>query len=237
MHNVANLDKCRFAYEVLLQRIVRGEYGPGYRLVIDQIARELGISPTPVREAIRQLEAEGVVVYNRHSGPRVALIDDRTYPQVLKVLAVLEGFATAQAAARLRPNDIAELQALNQQMKEAIRRLDFALFNELNRQFHQTIYQHCGNAYLREVLEGTWRRLDTLRRNIFAFIPSRAPKSVEEHDTLIELIQRQASAEMVERFARQHKLHMLQAFLEWKARGSAPMGEADWSKTAEGWRS
>ena len=67
------------AYRLIRARILAGEYGPGDRLVIDTLADELGISPVPVREAIRRLEAEGRVVYRHNAGARVAPVDDRRH--------------------------------------------------------------------------------------------------------------------------------------------------------------
>ena len=211
-------DKQRLAYEALLDRIVRGKYGPGYHLVIEEIARDLHISPTPVREAIRRLEAEGLVTVNRHSGARVALIDDRTYTEALSLLAVLEGYATALAAPRLTPQELEALAAHQVAMRQAVTELDFERFNVLNRRFHRTIHLASGNRILIETLERTSKRLDMVRRNIFVFIPSRAPKSVEEHEGLLQLLRDGAPPTRIEEAARQHKLNMLEAYLAWRAR-------------------
>lgn len=214
----AHPDKHRLAYDVLLDRIARGEYGPGYRLTIEEIARDLHISPTPVREAIRRLEAEGLVVFNRHSGARVAPIDDRTYTEALSVLAVLEGYATALAARRLTPAELAALGEQHAAMRQAVTELDFERFNGANRRFHRTIYLACGNRLLIEILEKTCTRLDMVRRNIFAVIPNRAPKSVEEHEILLQLLRDGAPPTRIEDVARQHALNTLEAYLAWRAR-------------------
>src|SRR3989441_8406502 len=67
------------AYSIMRERIFNGTYVPGYRLVIDALARELGISPVPIREAIRRLEAEGWVEYRANAGAQVAAVDARKY--------------------------------------------------------------------------------------------------------------------------------------------------------------
>src|SRR5690348_173461 len=72
----AATSRVELAYATIRERIIAGTYGPGYRLVLDELAREIGSSPVPVREAIRRLEAEGWVEYQRHVGARVASFDE-----------------------------------------------------------------------------------------------------------------------------------------------------------------
>src|SRR5215472_15029736 len=92
------LSRVDLAYDTIRERIVDGSYSAGYRLVLDELARELGVSPVPVREAIRRLEAEGYVDFQRNVGARVATFDEREFEQTLHVVALLEGYATALAA-------------------------------------------------------------------------------------------------------------------------------------------
>ena len=86
------------AYRTIRERILSGAYGPGYRVVIDTLATELEVSAVPVREAIRRLEAEGLIVYRPNAGAQVAPAEPGLYDEELTVLAVLEGYATALAA-------------------------------------------------------------------------------------------------------------------------------------------
>src|SRR3954447_6100510 len=82
-------------------RILSGAYAPGYRVVIDALAEEFEISALPVREAIRRLEAEGLVIYRPNAGAQVAPADPSAFDDEMTVLALLEGYATALAAPRL----------------------------------------------------------------------------------------------------------------------------------------
>src|SRR5262245_45003271 len=70
------ISRFELAYTTIRQRILNGAYGPGYRLVLDELAREIGMSPVPVREAVRRLEAEGYVDFQRNVGARVATFDE-----------------------------------------------------------------------------------------------------------------------------------------------------------------
>lgn len=204
--------KQEFAYTTIRKRILTGAYSPGYRLVIDSLAREFGSSAIPVREAIRRLEAEGLVEYQRNSGARVAPINPTAFVDILSVLALLEGYATALAAPRLERSDLEQMREANAEMEAAIRSGDALRMSEMNRKFHFTIYQKCPNSYLNENIRQAWERLDSVRRSVFFYIPGRGLRSVEEHNEIMRLIEAAAPAEQIQEFARQHKLATVQAF-------------------------
>ncbi|MBX5437570.1 MAG: GntR family transcriptional regulator [Alicyclobacillaceae bacterium] len=211
-----NQNKQEQAYEWLKSRIQDGTYGPGYRLVIDRLAKEMGCSPIPVREAIRRLEAEGLVEYERFSGGKVTQIDSRAYAETLTVLAVLEGFATALAAKHLQASDIADLRALNEAMRTARSNLDLTTYSELNLEFHRVICEKCDHPYLLQQIRAVQERMNAVRVSVFNLIPHRTTDSIAEHEALLVLIESGADADVVERFARQHKLATLNAFVKWK---------------------
>jgi DNA-binding GntR family transcriptional regulator len=200
------------AYAVLRGRILDGSYGPGYRLVIDAIARELKVSPMPVREAIRRLEAEGWVIYPANQGARVAPLDTRSWKDVMITLALLEGYATAAAAPEIAGEDLGRLRAINDEMRVAVEMLDPMLVAEHNHAFHGLIYERCPNAYLRPQLALTMEILNTLRSTIFIYIPTRGHESAAEHDEMIEAIEAGAAASKLERLARHHKLRTVAAY-------------------------
>jgi DNA-binding GntR family transcriptional regulator len=199
-------------YTVLRGRILDGSYGPGYRLVIDAIARELEVSPMPVREAIRRLEAEGWVIYRANQGAQVAPLDEGSWKEVMVTLALLEGYATAAAAPRIRASDLKKLRSVNRKMRGAIEKLDLMQVAHFNHDFHELIYGRCPNSYLRRELEVTMELLNTLRATIFVYIPTRGNASAAEHEELLELIESGADAERIERQARRHKLRTVAAY-------------------------
>ncbi|HEU5469172.1 MAG TPA: GntR family transcriptional regulator [Actinophytocola sp.] len=203
--------RVELAYATIRERITTGVYGPGYRLVLDELAREIGSSPVPVREAVRRLEAEGYVDFQRHVGARVASFDEHEFEQAVQVVAVLEGYATALAAPRMRRTDIAKARKVNDRMRAALADCDPIRFSTLNREFHFVIYDRCPNTHIRSLLEAQWSRLDTIRRSVFAFVPGRARSSVAEHAELLDLIAVGAPADRLERLARAHKLHTADA--------------------------
>lgn len=208
------VSKHEAAYERIRTRIVDGTYGPGYRLVLEALAREFGISPVPVREAIRRLEAEGYVEFVRNVGARVAHLDTGGYEQAMQALALLEGYATALAATRMRKSDVKQAREANRKMEEALDAFDPASFTDLNHRFHDVILQRCPNSYVRNLAAGEWARLDIVRRSSFAFVPGRAHGSVEEHAHILDLIESGATAQDIEMAARDHKLATLRATME-----------------------
>lgn len=203
----APTSRVELAYATIRERIISGAYGPGYRLVLDELAREIGSSPVPVREAIRRLEAEGYVEFQRHVGARVATFDEHEFIQTVEAVALLEGYATASAARHMRRSDIAKARKLNERMRSELDDLNPVHFSALNREFHFTIYDRCPNTHIVALLETQWARLDTIRRSMFAFVPTRARASVAEHAEIIDLIEAGAPEHEIERVARDHKAH------------------------------
>lgn len=205
-------NKTQLAYEYILSRIENGVYGPGYRVVIDQIARELGLSSIPVREAIRQIEAEGLVELKPYTGAVVSNINEKEYIETLSVLAVLEGYATALGSPHLTKEAIDRLEQVNERMERALEELELERFSELNYEFHSLIYAHCGNAYLEEQIKQIWQRMKRIRAYGFTFVPQRAKASIEEHREIIRLLREQAPPHEIEQYVRQHKINTAEAF-------------------------
>src|SRR5699024_10076784 len=112
------------AYETIKSRITDGAYGPGHRLVLGQLARELEVSPVPIREAIRLLEAEGFVEFERNVGAQVSAINPVEYSHTMETLAVVEGAATGLAAPHLTTETIDHAAELNDRLRISLRDFD-----------------------------------------------------------------------------------------------------------------
>jgi DNA-binding GntR family transcriptional regulator len=211
-------------YQALRERILSGAYGPGFRIVIDHIAAEFAVSALPVREAIRRLEAEGLIVYRANAGAQVAPAEPEQFEDNLTVLALLEGYATALAAPLLTSEDLDALGARTDDMVAAMERMDSLAFGRHNRAFHQVIYERCPNPSLVAMLRDVDRRLDAIRTTVFVHIPYRGASSVAEHRELIELLRDGASAKRIETTARRHKLRTVESFQAWQREHGAPGG-------------
>jgi DNA-binding GntR family transcriptional regulator len=209
-------------YRAIRERILSGAYGPGYRVVIDSLAEEFEVSGLPVREAIRRLEAEGLVIYRPNAGAQVAPADPSLFDEEMSVLAVLEGYGTALAAPLLGPAQIAHLTEINDEMEAAISQLDSLRFGRLNQEFHGLIYEVCPNTALVGMLRDVARRLDAIRRTVFVQIPYRGAASVAEHKQLLALLASGAPAAKIEKAAREHKLNTVASFRALQERKPAP---------------
>ncbi|MGH8966423.1 MAG: GntR family transcriptional regulator [Actinomycetes bacterium] len=207
-------DQC---YEILRQGIMQGTFGPGHRLVIDQLVRDYGISSVPWRESLRRLEAEGWVDIVRHAGAVVKTFDTGSWERTMQLLARLEGYATALSAPHLSAEDLERARTLNKQMGEALANFEPARFGALNREFHQLLCSRCDDERLAGLVEDEWTRLELIRRSAFWYAPGRAHASLAEHDGLVDLIEGGADPEMIETAARRHELNTVIAIAEHEA--------------------
>lgn len=205
--------KSQRAYELLHERIVDGSYSPGYRLVLDTIGRELDMSVVPVREAIRRLEAEGLVSFERNIGARVAEIDELQYHDTAEMLSFAEGAAISLAAPLYAKRDVDEARAINARLRESLERFDPVQFTALNEAFHRRLSDVCPNEVVREAVDSGWRRLARLRQSTFSFVPARAVASVHEHEAILELIEAGSDPRRIELAVRAHRLATPDAFL------------------------
>ena len=221
MSGPAIVTKQERVYQAIRERILSGAYGPGYRVVIDALAEEFEVSGLPVREAIRRLEAEGLVIYRPNAGAQVAPAEPGLFDEEMTVLAVLEGYGTALAAPCMGEADVARLTEINDEMAAAMAELDSLRFGRLNQEFHSMIYEFCPNTALVGMLRDVARRLDAIRRTVFVQIPYRGSTSVAEHKELIELIATRAPAAKIEKAAREHKLTTVRSFRDLQEAGPA----------------
>jgi DNA-binding GntR family transcriptional regulator len=151
--------KSEQAYQAVKARIIEGTYTPGYRLVLGSIAKDLGFSVVPVREAIRRLEAEGLVTFERNVGATVAGIDPTEYLYTMQTLSIVEGAATALSAPLIDSVAIARARAVNEEMRACLEHFDPVRFTRLNQDCSNTAptrtswtsctaagtgWQHCG---------------------------------------------------------------------------------------------
>ncbi|MDO5662521.1 MAG: GntR family transcriptional regulator [Brachybacterium sp.] len=205
--------KSELAYDLIHTRILAGHYEPGTRLVLGTLGAEIGTSVVPVREAIRRLEAEGMVTFEKNIGARVAEIDDTEYLETMQTMSIVEGAAVALAAPVISPEALTEARTLNERMRDLIADFDPVAFTSLNEAFHRLLSDPCPNTSLRMLVDRGWARLGRLRRSTFSYVPERALASVEEHAALLRLIETGAPAHDIELAVRSHRLATPHAYL------------------------
>lgn len=208
-----SLSKSQRAHQWIRERITAQEFKPGHRLVLGAIADQLDMSVVPVREAIRQLEAEGLVTFERNVGARVSVVDATQYGDSMHTLGILEAAATALSAPHATPEDLSRARGINAQLADQLEDLDPHEFTRLNHDLHATLTLRCRNHRLMDLVRAEWSRLGYLRDSTFSFVPERAAESVREHEQLIELIESAAPLAEIEAAARRHRAATLDAYL------------------------
>lgn len=139
-------------FQTLRQAILRGELKPGERLMEIHLAQKLGVSRTPVREAIHKLELEGLVLMIPRKGAVVAEITLRDLEEVLEVRMALEELAVRSACRRINKEQLAELRELAESFKAALSGEDVSAYVEADVALHDAIYAATGNSRLVQML-------------------------------------------------------------------------------------
>ena len=209
--------KSQRAYAWIKARIADGSYVSGYRLVLGTIAAQLDISVVPVREAIRRLESEGLVTFERNVGAQVALIDEAEYVFTMQSLSIVEGAATALSAPFIHAPDIARARAVNDRMTATLTEFHPQQFTELNLEFHAVLFEECPNPHILDMVHRGWDRLRVLRYSSFSFVPGRAAESVREHEQILALLETGAPALDIELAARAHRTRTLDAMVAYQS--------------------
>ncbi|MDO5033978.1 MAG: GntR family transcriptional regulator [Actinomycetaceae bacterium] len=201
------ISKSERVYRNLHEGILSGLYPAGHRLVLDRIARELGVSAVPVREAVRRLEAEGLVKFQRNVGAIVSGVDKQSYAVTVEALAVIEAYATALSAPLLSERDIAQARALNEKMRAMLPgSFDSREFAILNVDFHRALAKRCPNNRLIELMERECERITIIRCSSSLFDASDLKRAVEEHSRILQVIEEGSAPREIETLIRDHEL-------------------------------
>ena len=139
-------------FNTLRQAILRGELKPGERLMEIQLANKLGVSRTPIREAIRKLELEGLVLMIPRRGAEVAQITEKSLRDVLEVRSALEELAVQLACRRMTPEVVEELKETEKTFETALGHQDITVVAEADVAFHDVIYMATDNQKLIQLL-------------------------------------------------------------------------------------
>jgi len=162
-----HLTKQQYVYRTLRDSIIRCDLGPGTRLVIDDLAKQFHVSIIPVREALRLLQSEGLVISVAHVGATVAPISRASVVEVFTLLEGLEVVASRAAAQRALPSDLAMLAELVSEMDRALEAGSPQLWAEINTRFHLAISQLAAMPILQDMMQRAVDYWDRVRRHYF----------------------------------------------------------------------
>lgn len=204
--------KSEWVYTRLREMIIGGELPSGERLRLTQLAERFHTSEMPVREALRMLQQDGLVVMESHRGATVATVTwERVYEAVL-VRMHLEVLASREAAPRHDAGSVGELRALLQKMDRMVERNRAIEFSEANRRFHTLSYAPGPYPMLKAEIQQLWDTVwQTRSRSLFRLRPGRMRPAQREHRALVDAFEA-GDGDAAGAAARTHMDHTLAAW-------------------------
>lgn len=175
-------------FEKLEEQIATGALKSGERLEEAALAEQFGVSRTPVREAFARLDSAGLI--EKRPGQRGYFASNPSFTvliEMFEVMAELEGLCARLAARRMSEGDLARLKQANEGCKDAIATKNADLYYQRNVEFHEIIYDGCGNSFLAQETRDIRRRLRSYRR-LQLRVRGRMNQSYQEHDAIIQAI-------------------------------------------------
>lgn len=172
-------------FEQLRTKIMQGELAPGTRLMEIGLSEQLGVSRTPVREAIRMLEKEGLAVILPRRGAHVASVSPRQLEDMLEVRRTLETFSVNAAGSRISFEQIEELRVNNEKYRKAVRSGDPVMIARTDHEFHSGITKIAGNEKIVSILTGLKEQLFRYTY-LYAKYCSTLEQSIYEHEMICD---------------------------------------------------
>ena len=197
-------------FNTLRQAIITGEFAPGERLMEIALANRLGVSRTPVREAIRKLELEGLVKIIPNKGAYVTGITPKDVQDIYMIRSILEGMCARWATEHITPEQI-------EQLEEIVLLSEFHLkkdkdkvvqVSDLDGKFHHVLYE-ASNSRIMEHTLSDFHKYVKMARMLSVGAKNRAEKSIEEHKAILEAIKK-GDADEAERLANLHIMHVME---------------------------
>jgi DNA-binding GntR family transcriptional regulator len=188
--------------ELLQERILNGEFKEGDALIQDAIAREYDVSRMPVREALRQLEASGLVAMQLHKGAVVTSLPDEQIRELFELRANLEGEVLALAIPRSTDTDLAASKTILMDLERSYQQRDIASWGRLNWEFHRTLYIPSGRVQTLAILQGINVQTDRYIR-LQLLLTGAIADAEDEHRELLRLCAERKVSEAVP-FLRKH---------------------------------
>lgn len=202
--------KNEVVYDVLHQAILQGDYQPGERIVIDDVASKLGVSSIPIREALRQLEADGFVEIVPYMGATVTEISANSVFEIFALLETMEAICARSACQRMSEAEVARLDELVQEMDACMDNPE--KWAKLNKQFHLQICDYAHTGLIKEMMRKVLDHWDRLRAFYMKdVLVVRLEMAQEEHRQIVAAFH-QHDVDLVESLLRAHNQSALAAY-------------------------
>ncbi len=201
-------------YRALKTEIIKGSLKPGTKLLEGKIAKQMKVSRTPIREALRELAAEGFVKISPNQGVVVSNASIEDVQEVLQIRGVLEGLAARLATKIISEEEIKELEKYQKQMEYYTKKNDVLAFSEMDAEFHELILNVCGNNRLIQIRKNLSDQAHRYRIRSLS-VPGRLKYSLKEHQGVVEALKRK-DVEQADRLSQKHIENVLANILAHK---------------------
>jgi DNA-binding GntR family transcriptional regulator len=196
-----SLTKTEAAYRTLRAAIESGQLVPRQRLLIQSLQSKFAMSATPIREALRMLQSDGLVVHTPHRGIVVAEFSAESAEEIYRLRAVLEPMATELAAVRASEGALTEIRAVHNQLAAADESALVTSGASMDAVWHRTIYRAAGSRYLEEFISRLWASLPVEA----LWVTRSTSESLGQHERITRALEARKSALAAE-LMRQHIL-------------------------------
>ncbi|MCM3724039.1 MULTISPECIES: GntR family transcriptional regulator [Solibacillus] len=198
-------------YRILREAIIKGQLQPGERLVQDELAKTLNVSRMPIREAIKQLAAEGYVTVEPHKGAVVKQFTIHELEEIYFLRAKFEPMAAAESLKTMSPQLVNQLRELNERMKKTD---DTDEYIQLNIQFHHLLIKDCPWGKLNSIIENFWTGFPQQTPHL---LPNQIATSISEHDLMVEALANdniELTCQLLEQHITRAKYDVLRNFIQ-----------------------
>lgn len=198
-------------YRILREAIIKGQLQPGERLVQDDLAKTLNVSRMPIREAIKQLAAEGYVTVEPHKGAVVKQFTIHELEEIYFLRAKFEPMAAAESLKLMSPQLVTQLRELNEKMKKTD---DTDEYVQLNIQFHHLLIKDCPWGKLNSIIENLWTGFPQQTPHL---LPNQIATSISEHDLMVEALANnniELTCQLLEQHITRAKYDVLKNFIQ-----------------------
>lgn len=193
-------------YDILKEMIANHRFQPGARINVEQITKELGVSRTPVWEAVSRLEQEDLIENIPNRGVFMAILTPQKALELYAVRELLEGMAARLAATNIDEKTLTKMTACLKQQKLVIKKQDLLGYSKLDFQFHASVYEACRNAYLQEMLEAIKNKMRPIKLSLH--VEPVLPHLYEDHVRLLSAL-RAHDPDKAEKVFREHNQFMI----------------------------
>jgi DNA-binding GntR family transcriptional regulator len=191
--------------EKLREDILSGYFISGERLKIAELVERYKVSQMPIREALQQLQGEGLLIIEPNKGAHVRKVDKKFLESIYEIRQLIEVYLTVKCVGNLKDKDLKLLNQIQKGYETAASKEDYTSCLQLNKRFHSTIYELADNSEGEKILEKHWQLINTLRLT-YGFGSQRTAEVIEEHRAILRALESR-DPKAVERAASVHCEH------------------------------